>query len=303
MTCVQQTTMFNLLLLLLTIFLHKVTSCIYHVIPDDHHSSHHYDRGTNSFTLQHYLNNTSKYFVSHNQLHFMPGQYHINNDLILKDISNFSMIGIDQCVIICTSPASIVIVNVSNVTLQNIKLINCMKHHNNYFNVTLSSQHMYATHSIPSFSKVIKYDASVFLYNSSSVTLHSMNIIVTVMTNFTAILILNTQGDSKIINIKMKTNSFDCTTYSNDPVQICGLVAYYSNGIFKAKSKLTITNLYYNNTYNTPCKNHFHHIVVLLFLHNKCKKGAYGNKLYLQVHIQNSIFSNLKNSSVLCYYG
>ena len=309
MTGVQQTATFNLLLLLLTIFLHKATSTTYYVIPDDDYSSHHYDSGANSFSLQHYLNNTSKYFVSHNQFHFTQGQYHISNDLVFKDISNFSVIGIDQCVIICTSPASIVMVNVSNVTLQNIKLINCMKHHDDYFNVTyLVLQYiyrsMYTRYSIPSFSKVTNYDTSVFLYNSSSVTVHDMNIIATVMTNFTAILIVNTQGDSKIINIKVKINSLNCTTFSSDPVQISGLVAYYSGGIFKAESKLNITNFYYNNT-NDSCGNHFHCTVTLLFLQKSTcyKKDGHKIALNLKVYIRNSVVSNLKNSSALCYYG
>ena len=307
MTDVQQTATFNLLLLLLTIFLHKATSTTYYVIPDDDYSSHHYDRGANYFSLQHYLNNTSKYFVSHNQLHFMPGQYHINNDLIFKDISNFSVIGVDQCVIICTSPASIVIVNVSNVTLQNIKLINCMKHHSDYFDVTyLYLQYKYRSirNSVLSFSKITNYDTSVFLYNSSSVTLHNMNIVTTVITNFTAILIVNTQGDSKVINIKVKINSFNCTNSGIHvyPIQISGLVAYYSGGIFNDDSKLMITNFYYNSTYNTACENHFNCILVLLFLYNTCNSKKHF-PLDLQVHIQNSIFSNLKNSSILCYYG
>ena len=108
---VQQSTMFKFLLLFGAISLHKATSTIYYVIPDDNnYSSHHYDRGGNSFSLQHYLNNTSKYFASHNQFHFMSGQYHINSDLIFKGINNFSVIGIDQCVINCTSPAGIVII-------------------------------------------------------------------------------------------------------------------------------------------------------------------------------------------------
>ena len=295
MTGVQQTATFNLLLLLLTIFLHKATSTTYYVIPDnDDYSSHHYDSGANSFSLQHYLNNTSKYFVSHNQFHFVQGQYHISNDLILKDISNFSAIGIDQCVIICTSPASIVMVNVSNVTLQNMKLINCMKHHNDYFNVTF----LVSSLRYPYFSKITNYHTSVFIYNSSSVTVHDMNIIATVMTNFTAILIVNTQGDSKISNIKVKTSSFKCT------IQIRGLVAYYSEGIFNAESKLTITNFHYNNTYNTVCESLFNCIVVLLFWNNTCNSKKDIHRIeFLQVHIQNSIFNNLKNSSILCYYG
>ena len=163
---------------------------------------------------------------------------------------------------------------------------------------------VYTRHSIPSFSKVTNYDTSVFLYNSSSVAMYNMNIIAAVMTNFTAILIVNTQGDSKVINIKVKINSFNCTTSGIHvhPLQISGLVAYYSEGIFNDDSKLTITNFYYNNTYNTACENRFNCIVVLLFWKNTCNSKMHF-PLELQVHIQNSVFSNLKNSSVLCYYG
>ena len=186
-------------------------------------------------------------------------------------------------------------VNVSNVTLQNIKLINCMKHHGDYFNVT----YFVSSSRYPSFSKVTNYDTSLFVYNSSSVTVHDMNIIATVMTNFTTVLIVNTQGDSKISNIKVKTSSFKCT------IQISGLVAYYSDGIFNAESKLTITNFhYYNNTYNTVCESLFNCIMVLLFWNNTCNSKKDIHRIeFLQVHIQNSIFSNLKNSSILCYYG
>ena len=228
---VQKSSKYNFLLFYAIISVQTATSTIYYIIPDDDYSSHHYDRGANSFSLQHYLNNTSKYFVSHNQFHFMPGQYHINSDLIFKDINNFSVIGIDEFVITCTSPASIVIVNVSNVTLHNISLINCVKHHGKDYWYYASS----------SFSKITDYHTSVFLYNSSSVTICNMKIIATVMIHFTAILIVNTLDKSEIINIKVQINSFNCTTFSSHPVQISGLVAYYSGGIYKANSKLMIT--------------------------------------------------------------
>ena len=71
----------NILLFLTASFVHKVTSATYFVIPDDY-SLHHTD--ANTFTLQHYLNNTSRYFVSHNQFHFMQGQYFMNSALIIK---------------------------------------------------------------------------------------------------------------------------------------------------------------------------------------------------------------------------
>ena len=132
---VKQCATINFLSLVVVLLVHKVNSATYFVIPDDY-SSHHTD--ANAFILQHYLNNTSKYFVSHNQFHFMQGQYYINNDLIIKDIDNFTITGptVGQCNIICTSPASIVVMNVNNSKFQNINLINCTKGQKDYFNTS-----------------------------------------------------------------------------------------------------------------------------------------------------------------------
>ena len=175
---------FVLLIIIVALLLHKVTSTTYFVIPDDH-SSHHMD--TNTFSLQHYLNNTSKYFVSHNQFHFMQGQYYINNDLVIKDVDNFTITGIGQCTIICTSPASIVIMNANDTKILNISLINCAKNCKDYFNVTFF---------IP-FSKVTDYYTSLLLYNSSYVIIYNMNINVTVDTSFVGFLIVNAKDQSK----------------------------------------------------------------------------------------------------------
>ena len=296
MICAQQSTKFSQLVLVLLMSLHKGNSIIYYVIPDDD------DRGVNTFSLQHYLNNTNKYFISHNQFHFAPGQYYINDDLIFRDITNFSVIGygINQCVFSCTSPASIVLINVSSVKFQNINLINCTKHPKEYFNTTYYNP-PHIRDSVP-FGKITDYHTSVFLFNSS-VTMYNMNIIATVMTSFTAILVGNTQDDSKIINIKVQLNSFNCTTFNNHPMQISGLTIYYRNGILKESVLISITNFYYNNTYKS-CANHFHCVIILLFLQNReCKLLRDNCLLDLSVHIQNSVFNNFKNSSIVCYYG
>ena len=115
-----------LTLLFLTSWLHMATSTTYYVIPD-HYPLHNYTN-SNTFTLQYYLNNTSEYFVSHNQLHFLPGQYYINSDLVFKEINNFTLTGhgINQSVIICSSPASIVVTFVTSFTIQSIALIDCL---------------------------------------------------------------------------------------------------------------------------------------------------------------------------------
>ena len=115
--------MVNYLSLLFVTLLHMGTSTTYCVIPD-HYPLHNYTN-SNTFTLQHYLNNTNEYFVSHNRLHFLPGQYYINRDLVFKYIHNFTLIGhrISRSIIICSSPASILVTNVDSFTVQNIVLI------------------------------------------------------------------------------------------------------------------------------------------------------------------------------------
>ena len=74
-------TVLNISFLLVILLLHKVNSAIYFVMPDNH-SSHY--RDANTFSFQHFLNNTSNYIVSHNQFHFMQGQYYLNINKNLK---------------------------------------------------------------------------------------------------------------------------------------------------------------------------------------------------------------------------
>ena len=95
-------------------------------MPDNHY----HPINDNTYTLQHYLNNTNKYFTSNTQLHFLPGQYCLNNDLIIQGVSNFSLIGnrtneVINTVINCTSPAGIVVVNSSNIVITNIVMKEC----------------------------------------------------------------------------------------------------------------------------------------------------------------------------------
>jgi len=98
------------------------------VIPDD---SNHYTTNNNTYTLQQYLNNINKYFTSHTQLNFLPGQYY---DLNIQNVSNLSLIGnitneVINSVIKCTSPAGIIVVDSSNIVIANIVMKECGKNY------------------------------------------------------------------------------------------------------------------------------------------------------------------------------
>ena len=289
---VEKFTMTNFFIVLVALLLHTVTSATYYVIPDNY-SLHHTD--ANTFTLHHYLNNTNKYFVSHNQFHFIQGQYNIDNDIIIKDIDNFTITGIDHCIILCTAPASVVIVNVSNIKILNVDLTNCINSHKDYFNISYFNT-LYAD-SMP-FSENKNHLASVILYNSSSVIICNMNINVTVNNNFTAILIVNVKGNSEIIDVEAQVNTSNCTAFTHHQSEINGLkiLVYFYDKISKSGSVM-IDNFQYQHY--KSCVNHLVCIIVMQFSRN----DRYNITNRFSLKILNSIFNNLTNSSILCSYG
>ena len=279
----------------MALLVHKVTSATYFVIPDDY-SSHH--TNANTFTLQHYLNNTSKYFVSHNQFRFIYGdQYHINSVLIIKNINDFTITGprISKCAaIFCTSPANIVVINATNIKFINIAVINCIRNHKDYLNITLFSVY-YARDFIP-FSKTTDYYTSLMLCNSSTV-LHNITINTTTNTSYTAILSVNVK-DSSMVNVKVQITPLYCVNFSNYPIEINGLkvFVYFYDQISK-DGLLTINNFYYNN-YKT-CENNFLCVIVTIFLQN----DRHDTENMFMLGIFHCLFTHLKDSRVLCSYG
>ena len=288
----EKCTAMNFFIVLVALLLHKVASTTYLVIPDDYPLYHTH---ANTYTLQHYLNNTSKYFVSHNQFHFIQGQYYIDDDIIIKDIDNFTITGIGQCTIVCTAPASVVIMNANNIKILNIDLMNCINSHKDYFSINYFNT-FYAD-SMP-FSETKDYFASVILYNSSSVIISNMNIKVTINKSFVAILIVNVKGTSEIIDVEVQVNSFNCTAFSSHPTEISGLkiLVYFYDKVSKSGS-LTIDNFYYKHY--KSCTNHLLCVIVALFLRNH--RYDITNRFSLSIH--NSVFNTLTNSSILCSYG
>ena len=244
-----------------------VTSTTYYVIPD-HHPFHNYTK-SNTFTLQHYLNNASKYFVSYNQLHFLPGQYYINTDLVFKDIHNFTLTshGINHSLITCTSPASILVINVDSFTMQNITLIDCkglLKGSPNDFYV------------------------SVVFHYCNSVTMQ--NVFLNVSCNATATLVgiyVSNIVESKIINVQVKMNILMC---HNHPFLINGLIVFYNRSAkFRSPGVIIETFNYY---VQKSCLKYSQCAI-------RCKilTGPFG------VIINNTVFADLCNSSALYYYG
>ena len=118
-------------LLLLSSLLHITTCTVYTVTPDDHYypntTCHH------CHNLQHYLLNVTKYFTSNTQLLFLPGLHHLHTDLIIQNVHNISLIGSTangttlDTVIQCNSLYGIVMTNITNLTMKNMVVKDCIK--------------------------------------------------------------------------------------------------------------------------------------------------------------------------------
>jgi len=110
-------------LLLMAACLIFITNCeIYWVIPDDHYSA------TNNETLQHYLNNSNKYFTSDTQLVFLPGKHHLVTDLVIHNVFNLTLSGIeemDDAIIYCTRSAYIFINSSDYITIGSLRVTEC----------------------------------------------------------------------------------------------------------------------------------------------------------------------------------
>ena len=119
-------------LLILSSLLHITTCTVYTVTPDDHYypntTCHH------CHNLQHYLLNVTKYFTSNSQLLFLPGLHHLHTDLIIQNVHNISPTGITangttlDIVIQCNSSYGIVMTNITDLTMKNMVIKDCIKY-------------------------------------------------------------------------------------------------------------------------------------------------------------------------------
>ena len=98
-----------------------VTCTVYKVIPDDDHNTTCY----HCHTMQYYQLNNSKYYSPNTQIFFLPGLHHLQTDLIIQNVYNISLFGygsIANTVIKCTELARILIINVTGMTINNLKI-------------------------------------------------------------------------------------------------------------------------------------------------------------------------------------
>ena len=232
-------------------------------------------------TLEYYLNNHKKYFKPDTKLQFKPGKYNLNVDLVVQNVTNFSMVGEYSCKIICFSLVNIKIFRVKNFTLENINFENCNKNDSNELHTTFDYD--YVSISKPS------RNASILLYNCTSVVINNINVLVNAGT--TGILVVNVRGNSTLTDVSITVNYTICPTEYEHPEQINGLVFYYDH----YDNKTTNMQLErFQFTTSKSCAHPLQYAITLLLFQNSTN---------VSFTINNTKFNNLINVSLLYYYG
>ena len=177
--------------------LHVTSSTVYNVTSDDSISGCHH-----CLNLQQYLSNVTKHFISNTQLYFLPGLHHLPTDLIMQNVHNISLIGstangaTPDTVIQCAYSVGIVMINITNLTIQNMVIKNCKKHGSRQVSVFIKECHFVTLHSVHIYHDIhvisllgfnvlgnsyfheIKCQEMYFYYNETTVKTQNHNILI-----------------------------------------------------------------------------------------------------------------------------
>ena len=268
-------------ILVVTLLFHVTESIVYYVVPDDKINSS--SGNTGGFTLQHYLNNTDKYFNSQTEFQFNQGHHSLYKEWILQNVSDFIING-NNNTLNCLKPSlGIGVINVINITIKNLHIKQCSK--NWYY--TINNQ-TYKSRYIPTLIK-----SAIYIYHSADVVISNTFITVTVDDS-------NTSG---IIGINIFTRNLNTSSVTNTTVLLLcenntynltsGIVmVYYDDGSKSSSISRTMLTIQQYN-YKTCGLYKISFALALIMMQKEYN---------VTIQVNDTNFSDLLNSSALFYY-
>ena len=239
--------------------------------------------GGDTESLEHYIHNNVKYFISKSQLQLKSRECYLTSDLVIQNINNFSLIGEISCKITCASYVSILIFNVTDFKLENINFVNCNKNYSHNLNITFDYDHV--TISKPS------HNGSIFLYHCTSVVIQNITVLVNAGT--TGILAVNVRGNLTLTNISITVDyTRICPTVYEHPEQINGILFYYDHHYNNKSASIQMD--YFHFTGKGSCAHTLQYAITLLLFQKNAN---------VSLNVNNTKFSNLINVSLIYYYG
>ena len=248
----------------ITIFislLHLITATgIYYVTPDDDQSDINNDFPIDHecHTLQYYLLNISKYFTSNNQLHFLQGNFYINEDMVIDSLHNFLLVGsgINNTLIECSTRSLIAIINCTNTVIKNITTgSQCGGLVKAYFNILGYLQQFAIDFQVTFHRVTAKVCTAIYIFNSYSTVIQSVFIqahgmfIINALRNSTLTDLAVYNGDIEIFYI-----NYELTTIpnnSNHSLNIINFKYWGGSNITSNKLAYIIMIEFWQEYYNT----------------------------------------------------
>ena len=264
------------------LFASQVTSMTYYVKPDKSIST-----TNDTFTLYHYIRNAEMYFVSNNELRFLPGMHYLKSNLELRNVSNFTLSGMNSSTIKCNPYKGVMIVNTTKFTMTNINFIGCGNHYSDYVRLK------YGSTDPVSLVKVANYWAAIFIDDCLSIKINRINVMVNA--GFAGLLVINAINSSVFTDVKVQINCMVCQPNCKDLVSISGIVFYYKlqlrwTSYYRPFIRVSISNFQYRSF--GLCSHWSQYAMALLF--KRCTTIFF--------NIYDTTFSNLVNASALYYY-
>ena len=189
--------------------LHLITATgVYYVTPDDDQFDINNDCPIDHecHTLQYYLLNTSKYFTSNTQLHFLQGNIYINDDIVIDSLHNFSIVGsgVNDTLIECSTPSLIAIINCTNTVIKNITTgSRCSGLVKAYFNILGYLKQFIVERQITLHKTTVKTHTAIYIFSSYSTVVQSVSI------QTHGIFIINGLGNSTLTDLAVHNGDIE----------------------------------------------------------------------------------------------
>ena len=188
-----------------------VKSSVYYVKPSNQQVN------ITANTLDYYLQNAEKYFVSNTQLYFLPGIHQLDTVIKIQNVCNFSLIGIntnsDSAVVKCLLTGGIEIINSSYFNVKCLIMKKCRSE--------------LPVNSVPGFfNNNYNLYVSLLIRDSYSIKMHQLSLL---KTQSYSIVLINVLSDSTISEVSSS-----------------GMLIVYNNHetVQKFKHNLTIIKFY-----------------------------------------------------------
>ena len=266
------------LLLQLSSLVHLTYSTDYYVTPDGHSST---NMGSNTYSLQHILNNPDQYFTSNTSFHFMAGQYSLHSRIVIKNITNIILFGHGDVTITCSyNSHGFAFVIVRKLKIKNIMFTNCSIDGRDDFKEHYPPDSYLDLHTHSQNTSFLLVNCSVIVFDNVSISITAGSY---------AIAAANVMNKFRLRNVTVLMNIHES---SNSSIVSGGVMIHYNKSSASSNHIVSVQLENYRFIVNR-ISNNFTFIAIQVFL----IQDTYN----LNISISNTLFTNLHNSMALYY--